>query len=276
MGWWHAGLSSPRWRCGDVAAARLTAARDRLLAYDALPVKLLVLGTSDSEGSALVQREMAWPWLVGNRCGFEVVHKRYYATAPRALEYLERTLEREHPDVVVLSVTLYAFSVRTVGNRVRRVAGQQAGDWVDARVRWFDRVSAGRDGSGGSKRALAKRWAHLAARRVIGTASERTAREVWQAYRQAVERLAREEELRVVVIGSTPFTKAIEDEHRKARSVQTAFNRRLAVLCRERRMGWVDPEQFRHADVDSDYADALHLTPEGHAVVAEAVVGALG
>lgn len=239
-------------------------------------VKLLVLGTSDSSGAVLPQPEMAWPWLVGARCGLEVVHKRYYATAPGAVEYLARVVAREDPDAVVLSVTLYAFSVRTVGNRVRRLAGQRAGDWVDARVRWLDRMSAS-DGERAASSALAaaNTFAHRAARRVIGTASEHSAGEVWQAYRSAVERLAREEERRVVVIGSTPFTKVIEDENPKARKVQQAFNLRLETLCRQRRIGWVDPEQFRNADVDADYADALHLTAAGHAATAAAVAVAL-
>lgn len=240
-------------------------------------MKLLVLGTSDSEGSALPARELAWPWLVGGRLGHEVVHRRYYATAPKAVEYLVRMVAREDPDIVVLAVTLYAYSVRTVGNRVRRIAGTRAGDWIDARVRWIDGMSA----PGGARetagfRARANRFGHRAARRVVGTAPEQSAREVWQAYEAAVERLAREEERRVAVIGSTPFTGAIEDEHPQARAVQLVFNRKLAKLCRERRLDWLDPEQFRHSNVDGDYRDALHLTEAGHRAMAEAVLAMLG
>ena len=86
------------------------------------------------------RRELAWPWLVAQSLetagsAWALTHTRYYATAPGALGYLERQLGASAPDVVILSVTLYAYSMRTVANRIRHVAGKRAGDWAEARFR---------------------------------------------------------------------------------------------------------------------------------------------
>lgn len=244
-------------------------------------VKLLVFGTSDSDGSTLEVQDEAWPERVaagltssGTTC--EMTHKRFYATAPGAADYLDRQLRESDPDIVVLSVTLHAFSVKTVANRVRRVAGDRAGDWAAGRVRWFDAAT------GGAERNARRTWrrrvnraAHWSARRVIGTASEASAKDVWKAYARAIERLARDEDRTVVVIGSTPFTATIERENRSARRVQQQFNRRLAELCRERRIGWVDPERMRIGEVDELYSDMLHFDAAAHEKLAAMVLDAL-
>ena len=242
---------------------------------------LLVLGTSDSDGSQLARRELAWPWLVAQSLetagsAWALTHTRYYATAPGALGYLERQLGASAPDVVILSVTLYAYSMRTVANRIRHVAGKRAGDWAEARFRWFDaRTGRGQAADATDRASRLNRSAHWFARRVLGTAPEASTREVWDAYRATVERLAREENARVIVIGSFPFTGAIERENAKARSFQLAFNARMRGLCRERRIGWVDPEFMRDSDVDALYSDALHFTAAAHQRVADAVHSAL-
>lgn len=246
-------------------------------------VKMLVFGTSDSDGSRLQSNALAWPWLAGSRLGSDgspcaVTHKRYYAIAPGALDYLERQLWEADPDFVVLSVTLYAFSVKTVPNRVRRLAGQRAGNWAEARIRWFDKATVGNDSSILSAQSWRKelnRAAHWSARHAIGTASEASAQDVWRAYAATVERLAREEDRRIVVIGSTPFTAIIERENPRARSVQREFNRRLSVLCAKHRIGWVDPERMRVEEVDSLYSDALHFEAAAHARLAAMVASAL-
>ena len=77
------------------------------------------------------------------------------------------------------------------------------------------------------------------------------------------------------MIGSFPFTGAIERENAKARSFQLTFNARMRGLCRERRIGWVDPEFMRDSDVDALYSDALHFTAAAHQRVADAVHSAL-
>lgn len=244
---------------------------------------LLVLGTSDSDGSHLDRREDTWPWLLAAALAAPgepgpTVHKRFYATAPGALDYLERQLEATEPDIIVLSLTLYAFSVRTVANRIRRVAGARAGAWAERQFNRFDRATgptaAGMSGRPAWGHAL-NRAAHRAARTVIGTASEASPREVLRAYTTAIERLAREEDVRVVVVGSFPFTVEIERENPRVRDVQRVFNQCIARLCRERRIGWVDPEFMRDRDVDALYTDALHFTEAAHRRVAAEVSAVL-
>ena len=78
------------------------------------------------------------------------------------------------------------------------------------------------------------------------------------------------------MIGSTPFTAAIEHENRKARAVQREFNRRLRDLCIEHRIGWVDPERMRFGDVDALHLDALHLEAASHEKLAALVREAYG
>jgi lysophospholipase L1-like esterase len=230
----------------------------------------------------LAARELAWPWLAAERLGAAgvpcpVTHKRFYATASGSVAYLERQMEASDPDYIVLSATLYAFSVQTVGNKIGRLTGTRAQHWAEARFRWFDRATRPGHGANPRKawRGHLNRTAHSTARWLIGTASESTPRQVWDAYAAAVERLAREESRRIVVIGSTPFTEIIERENPRARAVQVAFNRRLAVLCRQRRLGWIDPELLRETDVDGLYSDALHFDAAAHARVAELVAAAL-
>ncbi len=240
---------------------------------------LLVLGTSDSDGSQLQARELAWPWLIAAQMGseeapVEVVHKRFYATAPGALPYLERQLANERPEIVILSITLYAFSVKTVANRLRHVAGNRVGDWAEQRFRWFDAKTGSRGRRaerGASALARVNRTAHRVARSVIGTASEASAQQVLDAYTKAIERLAREEEIQVVVIGSFPFTEAIEARNPKAGPVRESFNRRISAVCRKHHVEWVDPEFISSLDVEALYSDSLHFTEAAHRLVAAEV-----
>jgi lysophospholipase L1-like esterase len=241
---------------------------------------ILVFGNSDSDGSALASQEIAWPWIVGKELREkDVVHKRFYATAPGAVGYLNRQLAAESPDTIILSITLYAFSVKTVANRIRRVAGTGAGNWAERKFNWFDSKTQQRSNSSAARssaRRKLNRAAHGLARRVIGTAPEASAQQVLDAYTAAIVRLAREEQSTVVVIGSLPFTEILERRNPKARSMQESFNRRIATVCRKHHVAWVDPEFLRDPDVESLYSDSLHLTATAHGRVAGEVLRAVG
>ncbi len=236
-------------------------------------MKLLVLGNSDSEGAGLAEASRAWPWLAAAALECppaDVTHRRYFAMAASALEFLERQLARTSPDVVVVSATLYAFSMKTVANRIEHLLGRRARLWAEARFNDFDRRTG--QAPGRRVRPRLNTAAHWLARHTIGTASEATWQQVLEAYVAMVERLAREEAAQVLVIGSLPFTARIERDNRRAASAQRQFNRRLGEACERRRVGWIDPEFLRVPGVDTLYNDALHLGEEGHRLVAAEVL----
>lgn len=56
--------------------------------------------------------------LDGSGTGCEVVHRRLFA-APGAPDSVERLVEREGPDLVVVATSTYAVAVRLVSNRMR-------------------------------------------------------------------------------------------------------------------------------------------------------------
>src|SRR5690349_6368348 len=96
----------------------------------AAPAKILVFGQSNTAGSQLAAGEAAWPQLLAAAMGERatVAVRTFYAHAPGALAYLERELAKHEPDVVIVTLTPFAFLVPVVGPVVRRRFGDRAGN----------------------------------------------------------------------------------------------------------------------------------------------------
>src|SRR5512139_1707049 len=89
------------------------------------PVRMLVIGSSDTGGSTLADPELAWPRLVGKELAtalgqpVDVVNLPVVHVGPKAVPRVEGALEREQPDLVVFAYGAYSFIIATVGQRVR-------------------------------------------------------------------------------------------------------------------------------------------------------------
>ena len=173
------------------------------------------------------------------------------------------------PDMVVMAATGYAFSTRSVGNHMRNRFGKSTGDWIERRLSTFDRATAGPEGSFRDRINTA---AHRLARSTVGQQGLSTFDLVLDTYIRSVERLARIEDLDVIVMGTTYNGPTIQRRVPGIKALVDRFNRELNAAVTARHFAWVDrqalidelprdttrPDQL-HAgrDIHRKYADAL-------------------
>ncbi len=239
-------------------------------------MKLLILGASDSEGTLLANFADSWreqvrtrlPALIGE--DVEIVHKRFYVHVPGVDEYLERALAEAQPDFVIMGATAFAFSTSSVGARLRRVVGARFGTWAERRSATFDRLTEREEGSLIERVNYAAHWV---AGRTIGRDSVSNYDDVVAAYTRAIERLAREEDLDAIVMGTTYNGPRIQRRLPYIRALVDRYNSELRAVTESRRFGWLDRQAIiSELPGDTGRVDNLHAGPEIHAAYAEALI----
>lgn len=239
-------------------------------------MKLLILGASDSEGKLLPNFSDAWreilrvelPPLLGEE--LEIEHRRYYVHLPGALEFLERCISEAKPDFVIIAVTAHAFATPSVGNRLRRVLGKRAGSWFERQFSSFDRAT---DAPEGTMRDRMNSLGHAAGGRVIGRRGLSTYDQVLGTYTKTVERLARIEDLDLVVMGATYIGPAIERRLPELRAKVDRFNEELEAFVLARHFAWVDRQSIVAALPGvPDRPDQMHTGKETHRAYAGALL----
>lgn len=239
-------------------------------------MRLLILGASDSEGTLLANFADSWreklrlglPPLIGEEV--EVIHRRFYVHAPGVAAYVDRVLEEDRPDFVIMGATGYAFSTSSVGNRLRRLLGKRAGDWLERRSSKFDRATEKEEGSARERLNFS---AHRIAGKVIGREPVSTFDEVLAGYRRTVDRLAQVENLDAIIMGTTYNGPRVQRRLPHIRGLVDRFNVQLRGLADSHRFGWLDRQAIISALPESiARPDQMHTGPEIHAAYAEALL----
>jgi hypothetical protein len=237
------------------------------------PTRILVFGQSNTAGSQLGDGEAAWPQLLaaalGQRAAITV--RTFYAHAPGALAYLEGELEKHEPEIVIVTLTPFAFLVPVVGPGVRRRFGDRAGNawtWLESRL---DRATR----HGGRLRTSLNHAARRLSHAVLGAAPVASYETVTDGYRQSLSRLVREERLQVLALQgpARPYHPGGRSGERERELLQ-----RYAGEMRALTSGLHVP----HIDLMSTYTDttgmympdATHVTAETQKLVAAAVIAA--
>ncbi len=227
-------------------------------------VKLLVLGHSDSDGSRLRNREDGLTWVLQRRIGqetgieLETVHVSLFA-GPTALRFMERQLEREQPDIVILGTSGYGVLVQLASNRIRERFGQRAGDFVNRQE---------------------VRIAHLATRlgprgSVIGTRPAFSFEDLVACYEGLFRALARREQMHTIILGGLGYGLELQRLNPRLNDLQDELHARLKALADELHFDWTTHEGIlggRQAKLAFLQADGVHSNEEGQRLAAEALL----
>lgn len=239
-------------------------------------VKLLILGASDSEGTLLANFADSWREQVRTRLpaliGEEVVvdHRRFYVHVAGAEEYVDRCLRDSKPDFVIMGCTGYAFSTSSVGNRLRRRFGQRFGTWCERRAAKFDRLTEREIGSARDRLNVAAHWV---AGKAVGRDAVAEYPDVLAAYTRCIQRLAQQEELDAIVMGTTYNGPRVQQRLPYIHGLVDRFNGELRALAESHHFGWLDRQALISSlPMDTARPDQMHTGPEIHAAYAEALI----
>ena len=239
-------------------------------------MRLLILGASDSEGTLLPNFADSWreklrlglPPLIGEEV--DVLHRRFYVHAPGTDAYVDRVLAKDRPDFVILGATGYAFTTSSVGNRLRRLLGERAGTWLERKSAKFDRATEKEEGTAAERINYSAHWI---AGKLIGRDSLSGYGDVLAGYRRTIDRLARDEDLDVIVLGTTYNGPRVQRRLPQLRGLVDRFNAELRMLAESRRFGWLDRQAIISGLPDStSRPDQMHTGAEVHAAYAAALL----
>ena len=244
-------------------------------ALDKAPLKILVFGHSDSDGSHLTNIDEAWPWLLArrledNRVTTSVVHKRLFASRT-AVAFVERQLEAESPDVVIVATSTFPCLVRMVSKRVRQRFGSQAGE-LAGRV---ERFVARHPGPPGSARARGALRARVLGRRLLGTSGEYTFDDLVKSYQACFAAVARREHIQAIVIGGAAYAEAIWRLNPGSDVLETECSAALQRSALAHHFDWVSHEELlggRRGKQSYYKADGCHTLAAAHTRLADAVI----
>jgi hypothetical protein len=221
-----------------------------------------------------------WPELVrcaiSERDGVEavLVDRQFVPIGERAPDVAERAVWDAQPDVVLLPLGEFAFWAQTVQLRVRRLFGRRVASWFKTGERRFERATGKR---GGIRRRV-NRSAKWVGRHVIGAEGLASPKQVTETYRETFARLARIENVEVVVVAYpvTPMPALRQGRLREARERFIAELRREATT---RHFHWVGGDELIAAaglTPEVAYAtDQVHIGEPSHAILADAITAAL-
>lgn len=238
--------------------------------------KLLVLGHSDTDGSRLPRSEDGLAWVLQRRIEettgvtVDTVHKVLFA-GPTALQYLERQMDREQPDIVILATSGYGVVVELASNRIRERFGDRAARFVNRAEVGVSRVAV-RFGPRG-QRAL--RLPRKVARTIIGTAPAFSFEDLVRCYQDLFRALARREQVHTVILSGLGYGLELQRLNPRLNELQSTFHSRLRLLADELHFDWVSHEGVLGGPVEKlkyMQPDGVHSNAESQRIAAEALL----
>lgn len=263
-------------RAGDGHSAVARARECATLSAVPEPLHILVFGQSNSAGAVLPGGALPWPQLLAaalpDALGrpAAVTFRTFYAHAAGSAAYLDRELAKYSPDLVILTMTPFAFLQPMVGPGVRKRYGERAYRLYQRLESRFDRVTRDRGEAAGSANRLARRIT----RAVLGAAPVADYETVRDATVAALRRVAREEDLRVLAFQG--FVRVPEGSARSRRAAASLLERffvDMRAACGQAHCDYINLNEAHREDLDRwYYPDRLHVTAEAHALTANAVL----
>ena len=239
------------------------------------PLKLLVLGHSDSDGTKLSDPGDSWPRIVerelwnSDGLAITLTHKVLFAGG-NAIGFLERQLDGLKPDIVVVAPSSYGATFEAVSNRIEELLGKRAAALtrrIEAKAAWSPGSSArGYRLSEGPKRTL---------RRLIGGRTAISAPALIASYREIFQRLAREEDVQLIGLGGAGYTAYHERNYPRMREIVDLFAAELAAAAREHHIDWLVHEDLMGGPGVKEafyMPDGVHTNEAAQRLVAEAML----
>lgn len=231
-------------------------------------MKLLVLGNSDTAGLHI--GEDPWTRVAANRLSehlgqpVDLEEVRFTVDTPTAPAYGEKKVRDARPDLIILPVGTFQFTVGFVWVRVRNLFGERAGNWYRRLELGFDDKTLRR----GRLRDALNQTIRKVSRVVPGTAPLRTRQQLTDDYVAVLHALSRVEDAQVACVtypGRSRFTR--QGKHTADRQ---RFLADVEAVARAHHFAWVtSKEAFDSAvgELNTSSRDGYHLNEAGHRVL---------
>ena len=238
-------------------------------------LRMLVLGHSDSDGTRLADPADSWPQVVAREMpavaglSIELTHRILFPGG-RALARVESALATSTPDIVAVAPFSYSASFEFVSVRLREALGERMARMILP----AERVAA-RWSSSAARVHAAAVVPRRVARRVIGTRPNLSVAAALQSYAEVFQRLAREEEIQVIVVSSAGFSLYHERMNPRMKAITARFAVEHRRAAEEHRFDWLAFDELlggRGAKEPYFLTDGVHTDEAGQRLVADAVI----
>lgn len=236
-------------------------------------VRLLVLGNSDTQGRFV--DGPTWSAVLRDTLrsdldeAVELTETGFSAISAGAASFAERKVRELEPDVVVLPLGTFAFTVGFTWKRLERLFGRRIAQRYRRAEEAFDR----RTREDGHEPRRVNRLARTAIRSALGTEPLISQATLRRNYADILRAIARIENVDVVLVAYPPE----QGRHVTVRNVarrREEFLRDLTAEARSRHYGVVDTAPLFSSAPAGDAlltADGFHLQRHGHELVGAAV-----
>lgn len=240
-------------------------------------MNILVLGNSDTRGTFV--DGPTWTAVlrmaVATRSGapVDLSEVAFSAVSASGPAYAERKIRELRPDVVILPLGTFAFSVGFTWKRIERLFGKR----IAARYRRAEEAFDRRTREPGNEPRRLNRLGRNAARRIVGTQPLVSQRQLTDSYLEVIRAVARVEDVDLLLVAYPPE----QGKHVTIRNLAAKRAEFLAGIRAEasrRHYRLVDSAPLFAAAPPGDdllTADGFHLQRRGHELLGLAVAEAL-
>jgi hypothetical protein len=174
------------------------------------------------------------------------------------------------PDIVILPLGTFSFTVGLVWLRVEATLGKRAAAWYRKVEALVDRRTRSNGRLGRANLALKR-----AARRTLGVRPLASMDATLAGYRAVLDGLAADERVQVVLVAYPPES---ANTRRTAMRERGVFLSELRHDARERHFGWASCEEAVEAVAGTAHLvtpDGFHMSDQGHEVLGRLVLEAV-
>ncbi len=239
--------------------------------------KVLVLGNSDTRGEFApgpTWTAVAQARLNADSPEYEFAERGFTPLGEGMPAFIERVLAQHEPDLVVLPLGTFLFTVGFSWPRIRKLFGARAANRYRQAEEQFDTKTR----PAGAPPGRANSAARKTARRLVGTQPIMSRAALEASYGRVLDVLARHEDLDVLLV-AYPAERGRLVKVRKIAAERQAFVDAIGALAARRHFRLLDSAPLfagREDDDDIMTADGFHLQGAGHVVLGEAVAGVIG
>ena len=237
-------------------------------------MKVVVLGHSNSDGSMLANAADAWPNVLQGVLGeagvpSELVHRKLFA-GPKSAEMLQRIVEREQPDVVVLCTSTFGVVVKLLSNRIKERFGERAG-------RMASRMEHHNFKNRRRRHPLTIkvfRPIRRAVRKIVGVSPMYSIDTLVGWYEDCFRTLAQFEDVQGIVLTGVGYGPAVERLNPGWQEPQDEVYARLKPAALSHRFTWIPHEDLLGgpvAKLPHFQPDGVHTNEESHRIAAAAI-----
>lgn len=244
-------------------------------------MRMLVIGSSDTDGRSLADPMQVWPNIVANELGEAIATKVEFINlpvvhvGPKAVPRVVDALEKHQPDLVIFAYGGYHFMIATVDQRVRRRYGERAFRVYKRLEKRFERATKNPDGR---QSARVNHAGRRLARTIIGAETLATREEVVGIQSEIVRQLSQREGLVVVMLAApdvppsmvrdNPRANILLGEHREYMTNLALGHHFLIADC-------VDDFRSHAVREHLSTSDGIHKSADGHRIQADAIMKTL-